>query len=114
MGLLEKAGQMQNEEEVKPAKKSKPKPVKAAKPAKKTKRKRTSKKKSDDLDDFEVIRKRTPHITDMKPGGKYVMLDLDEVGVVPSVLKSGDKIKAKSDTASSLKAIVSYIDAIST
>jgi hypothetical protein len=30
------------------------------------------------------------------------------------ILKSGDKIKAKSDTASSLKAIVSYIDAIST
>ncbi len=40
-----------------------------------------------DLDDFEGIRKRTPHITDMKPGGKYVMLDLDEVGGVPSVLK---------------------------
>jgi len=30
------------------------------------------------------------------------------------ILKSGDKLKAKSDTASSLKAIVSYIDAIST
>ena len=30
------------------------------------------------------------------------------------ILKSGDKMKAKSDTASSLKAIISYIDAIST
>ena len=30
------------------------------------------------------------------------------------ILKSGDKLEAKSDTASSLKAIVSYIDAIST
>jgi len=30
------------------------------------------------------------------------------------ILKSGDKIKAKSNTASSLKAVVSYIDAIST
>jgi len=30
------------------------------------------------------------------------------------ILKSGDKIQALSDTASSLKAIVSYIDAIST
>ena len=30
------------------------------------------------------------------------------------ILKSGDKIKAKSDVASSLKTIVSYIDAIST
>ena len=29
------------------------------------------------------------------------------------ILKSGDKLKAKSDTASSLKAIVSFIDAIS-
>lgn len=29
------------------------------------------------------------------------------------ILQSGDKIKAKSDTASSLKAVVSYIDAIS-
>ncbi len=68
MGLLEKAGQMQNEEEVKPAKKSKPKPVKAAKPAKKTKRKRTSKKKSDDLDDFEV----TPKVAKTLPD-EYVI-----------------------------------------
>ena len=30
------------------------------------------------------------------------------------ILKSGDKIEAKSNTASSLKAVVSYIDAIST
>ncbi len=30
------------------------------------------------------------------------------------ILKSGDKLKAKSDTASSLKAVVSFIDEIST
>ena len=30
------------------------------------------------------------------------------------ILKSGDKLKAKSDTASSLKAVVSFIDSIST
>ena len=30
------------------------------------------------------------------------------------ILQSGDKIKAKSDTASSLKAVVSFIDEIST
>ena len=58
MGLLEKAGQMQNEDEAKPAKKSKPKPVKAAKPAKKAKAKRAPRKsKKDDLDDIEVAPK---------------------------------------------------------
>ena len=68
MGLLEKAGQMQNEEEVKPVKKSKPKPVKAAKPAKKAKAKRASKKKTDDLDDFEV----TPKVAKTLPD-EYVL-----------------------------------------
>lgn len=38
-------------------------------------------------DDFERVRKRTPHIADMKPGGGHVMLDLDAVGGVPYVLK---------------------------
>jgi len=40
------------------------------------------------LPDFERIRKRTPHIADMRPGGAYVMLDLDKVGGVPVVLRS--------------------------
>ena len=40
------------------------------------------------LPDFERIRKRTPHIADMRPGGMYVMLDLDNVGGVPVILKS--------------------------
>jgi dihydroxy-acid dehydratase len=40
------------------------------------------------LSDFERIRKRTPHIADMRPGGAYVMLDLDKVGGVPVVLRS--------------------------
>lgn len=40
------------------------------------------------LPDFERIRKRTPHIADMRPGGTYVMLDLDKVGGVPVVLRS--------------------------
>jgi hypothetical protein len=58
MGLLEKAGQMQNEEGAKPAKKSKAKPVKAAKPAKRARAKRASRKsKKDDLDDIEVAPK---------------------------------------------------------
>jgi dihydroxy-acid dehydratase len=41
-----------------------------------------------DLKDFERIRKRTPHIADMRPGGLYVMLDLDSIGGVPAILKS--------------------------
>ncbi|HEY5737718.1 MAG TPA: dihydroxy-acid dehydratase [Nitrososphaeraceae archaeon] len=39
------------------------------------------------LKDFERIRKRTPHIVNMRPGGLYVMLDLDKIGGVPIVLK---------------------------
>ncbi|MBT6838324.1 MAG: dihydroxy-acid dehydratase [Nitrosopumilus sp.] len=38
-------------------------------------------------DDFERIRKRTPHLADMKPGGKYVMESLDRIGGIPFVLK---------------------------
>ncbi|HUG97087.1 MAG TPA: dihydroxy-acid dehydratase, partial [Nitrososphaera sp.] len=40
------------------------------------------------LSDFERIRKRTPHIADMRPGGMYVMLDLDKAGGVPVIMKS--------------------------
>ncbi len=39
------------------------------------------------LDDFERISRKTPHIADMKPGGRYVMPDLDKVGGVPLLLK---------------------------
>ena len=40
-----------------------------------------------DLDDFNRIAARVPHIADMKPGGKFHMSDLDRVGGVPVVLK---------------------------
>ena len=40
------------------------------------------------MGDFERVRKRTPHIADMRPGGSYVMLDLDKVGGVPIILKN--------------------------
>ena len=40
-----------------------------------------------DYSDFERIRKRTPHIADMKPGGEYVMNSLDQVGGIPMVMK---------------------------
>ena len=38
-------------------------------------------------DDFERIRKKTPHIADMKPGGDYVMNSLDKIGGIPLVIK---------------------------
>jgi dihydroxy-acid dehydratase len=40
------------------------------------------------LSDFERIRKRTPHIADMRPGGIYIMADLDKVGGVPVILNN--------------------------
>lgn len=39
------------------------------------------------LDDFERIRKKVPHIADLKPSGRYVMEDLSKVGGVPAVMK---------------------------
>ena len=38
------------------------------------------------LRDFERIQKRTPHIANLRPGGLYVMLDLDRIGGVPAIL----------------------------
>jgi dihydroxy-acid dehydratase len=40
------------------------------------------------LRDFERIRKRTPHIANLRPGGLYVMLDLDNIGGVPVILNN--------------------------
>ncbi len=39
------------------------------------------------LQDIHDISMRTPLIADMKPGGKYVMLDLDRVGGIRAVMK---------------------------
>jgi dihydroxy-acid dehydratase len=38
------------------------------------------------LEDFDAISRRTPHIGDLKPFGRYHMVDLDRVGGVPVVL----------------------------
>ncbi len=40
------------------------------------------------LEDFDEISRRIPHIGDMKPFGKYHMVDLDRIGGVPVVLKA--------------------------
>ena len=39
------------------------------------------------IDDFNTISRRTPHIADMRPGGQYVMADLDRAGGVPVLMK---------------------------
>jgi dihydroxy-acid dehydratase len=39
-----------------------------------------------ELDDFNKVAARVPHITDLRPGGKFHMSDLDAVGGVPVVL----------------------------
>jgi dihydroxy-acid dehydratase len=39
------------------------------------------------LDDFDRIGRRTPTIADLRPGGHYVMSDLDTAGGVPLIMK---------------------------
>jgi dihydroxy-acid dehydratase len=38
-------------------------------------------------DDFDRISRRTPHLVDVRPAGRFVMSDLDRVGGVPVVMK---------------------------
>jgi dihydroxy-acid dehydratase len=40
-----------------------------------------------DIEVFDRISRKTPHIADMRPGGRFAMADLDRVGGVPVVLK---------------------------
>ena len=39
-----------------------------------------------ELDDFDRISRRTPHLVDVRPAGRFVMSDLDRVGGVPTVM----------------------------
>jgi dihydroxy-acid dehydratase len=39
------------------------------------------------LEDMDRISRRTPHIADMRPGGRFVMVDLDRAGGVPVLMK---------------------------
>ena len=41
-----------------------------------------------DLDDFNTIGDRTPHLADVKPFGRFVMSDVDGIGGVPVVMKA--------------------------
>jgi dihydroxy-acid dehydratase len=40
-----------------------------------------------ELDDFDDISRRVPHLVDVRPAGRFVMSDLDRVGGVPVVMK---------------------------
>lgn len=39
------------------------------------------------IDDFTRVGKKVPHLADLKPGGRFVMVDLDRVGGVQAVMK---------------------------
>jgi len=41
-----------------------------------------------ELEDFDRISRRTPHLGDLKPFGRYHMVDLDRVGGVPLLLRA--------------------------
>jgi dihydroxy-acid dehydratase len=40
-----------------------------------------------ELEDFDQISRRVPHIADLRPAGRFVMVDLDRIGGVPVVMK---------------------------
>jgi dihydroxy-acid dehydratase len=42
------------------------------------------------LDDFDRISRKVPHLVDVRPGGRFVMSDLDKVGGVPTIMRELD------------------------
>ena len=40
-----------------------------------------------DIEDFNRLSDKTPYITDLRPGGRYVMSDVDKSGGVPVILR---------------------------
>jgi dihydroxy-acid dehydratase len=61
-------------------------------------------------DDFENTSRRTPHLVDVKPSGKYSFLDFDRAGGIPAVMKElGDrylKLDAKTVNGKSWREIL--------
>ncbi len=39
-----------------------------------------------EIDDFDRLSRKTPYLTDLRPGGKYVMPDMDKSGGVPALM----------------------------
>tara|TARA_Y100000817_G_scaffold132764_1_gene103938 strand:- start:300 stop:1568 length:1269 start_codon:yes stop_codon:yes gene_type:complete len=39
-----------------------------------------------EIDDFDRLSRRTPYLTDLRPGGRYVMPDMDKSGGVPALM----------------------------
>ena len=50
------------------------------------------------IDEFDKISREVPHITSMRPGGPYSMLDLDNAGGIPAVLNRLADITEDADT----------------
>ena len=40
-----------------------------------------------EIDDFDRLSRRTPYLTDLRPGGRFVMPDVDKAGGVPVLMK---------------------------
>ena len=71
------------------------------------------------IDDFDMLSRTTPYLTNLRPSGRYVMPDLDKVGGVPVVMKQllnagllhGDAMTVNGETvAENLSSITSDTD----
>lgn len=71
-----------------------------------------------ELEDFDRLSRRTPHIGDLKPFGRYHMVDVDRIGGVPVVLRAlldeglldGDTLTVTGRTLAENLASVSFPD----
>jgi dihydroxy-acid dehydratase len=71
-----------------------------------------------ELEDFDAISRRTPHLADVKPFGSYHMVDLDRIGGVPVVLRAlldgglidGDALTVTGSTVSENVEAVTFPD----
>lgn len=65
-------------------------------------------------EDFENASRRTPHLVDVKPSGKYSLHDFDQAGGIPAVIKElGDKhlnLDVKTVNGQSLREIIRDVE----